>query len=360
MSNAFCVEMVRLPEVEVETAPTPNFLLSEKLKAIQNVVPVSPQAGPKVTIEQLQQMALATNPTLIQAAAHIRALRGTQVQAGLCPNPNIGWVAEEMGNGGQAGRQGVGFSQEIVTGNKLGLSRATASRAVWAAEAQFRAQQLRVENDVRISAIAILASQERIQILEKLVKISEDDAKITEELFKAKEVNQSEVLMAFIEANRTSLTLHTARRNYLASWQRLAGILGRPDMQQVPIEGDLKKNIPALAWEASLTRLLIESPLLEEANAKIAQARCEWQRQCAERKSNLEIGAAVAYNDDSEYTEATLEVMVPLKIYDRNQGNIMRARAELMMAHQERDRLGLVLHNQLAQAFREYSVAQTE
>lgn len=312
------------------------------------------------TIDQLQQMAMETNPTLLQAAARVRALRGTQLQVGLYPNPSLGWLAEEVGNGGRAGRQGIGFAQEFVTANKLGLSRATATRAVWAAEAQLRAQQRRVENDVRMTGLSILAFQERIKILKQLVEISEGGVKTTEQLLNAKEVSRADLLKAEIEENRTTLTLQTARRNYHAAWQKLVGLLGRPEMQQATIEGSLKKELPSLAWETSLARLLTESPRLEEAEMKVDQARWNLRRQCAERKSNINVETVVAYNNDTEYTEATLEIMIPLKIHDRNQGNIMRARAELMVAQQEQDRLCLVLHNQLAQAFREYKVAQVE
>ena len=335
--------VLRLPEVKNVSAP-------EKI----------PTTGGEITIDELVQMAMETNPTLLQAAARIRALQGTQLQAGLYPNPNLGWMADEMGNGGKAGRQGLAFEQEFVTNNKLCLSRATATRAVWVAQAQFRQQQLRIKNDVDQTALKILAFQERIQILEHLVEISEGIVKTTEQLFKAKEISRANVLKSQIEMNRTTLILQTARRNQTAEWQKLAGLIGRPDMPQTTIAGTLKKDSPQLTWETSLAKLLSESPRLEEADAKIEQARWNLRRECAERKSNIDLGGVVAYNNDTEYTEATLEVMMPIKIHDRNQGNIMRARAQLMEAQQNRERLCLVLHNQLAQAFREYKVAQVE
>lgn len=330
-----------------------------RLPIVQEVSETS-LSSTQVSIEQLQQMAMQTNPTLLQAVAVVQSLRGTQLQEGLYPNPSLGWFADEMGNGGHAGRQGISFAQKFVTADKLCLSQTAAARAVGAAEAQLRAQQRRVENDVRMTALSILAIQERIRILSQLVEISEDVVKTTEQLFKAKELSQADVLKAQIESNRTLLALQTASRNHHAAWQKLVGILGRPEMPQTTIEGTLMENQPQLTWEASFQKLLVESPQLEEVEAKIDQARWNLRRQCAERKPNLDVGGVVAYNDDTDYTEATLEVMVPLKIHDRNQGNIMRARAELMAAQQERDRLCLVLHNRLAQAFQDYKVAQVQ
>ena len=53
-----------------------------------------------VTLQELEQMALTSNPAVAQADARIRALRGRWVQAGLPPNPSAGYMASEIGNEG--------------------------------------------------------------------------------------------------------------------------------------------------------------------------------------------------------------------------------------------------------------------
>ena len=47
-------------------------------------------------------------------------------------------------------------------------------------------------------------------------------------------------------------------------------------------------------------------------------------------------------------------------IYDRNQGNIMRAQAELIAAQQNVQRVELLLQDRLAEAFREFEVAREQ
>jgi cobalt-zinc-cadmium efflux system outer membrane protein len=41
-------------------------------------------------------MALKNNPTLAEAAAEVRAAEGRQLQAGLYPNPVVGYAGEEI------------------------------------------------------------------------------------------------------------------------------------------------------------------------------------------------------------------------------------------------------------------------
>jgi cobalt-zinc-cadmium efflux system outer membrane protein len=92
---------------------------------------------------------------------------------------------------------------------------------------------------------------------------------------------------------------------------------------------------------------------VERAQAAVAQA-------CAQRTPNIEAFAAVRHNDNSNSTNASLMIGVPLMIHNRNQGNIMKAQAELAAAHQEMKRVELLLQEQLAASFRDYEVAREQ
>ena len=74
----------------------------------------------------------------------------------------------------------------------------------------------------------------------------------------------------------------------------------------------------------------------------------------------METDASVRYNDESGSTTLSLQVGVPLMIHDRNQGNIMKAQAELLAARQNVQRVELLLQDQLAEAFRAYDVAREQ
>src|SRR2546426_3029815 len=52
--------------------------------------------GPALRLEDLERMALQNNPTVWQAEAAIRAAEGRRVQAGLMPNPIIGYQGTEL------------------------------------------------------------------------------------------------------------------------------------------------------------------------------------------------------------------------------------------------------------------------
>src|SRR6266478_4473562 len=52
-----------------------------------------------ITLEELQQMALQSNPTFAQSAANIQAAEGRKKQSGLYPNPTVGYQGEQIRGG---------------------------------------------------------------------------------------------------------------------------------------------------------------------------------------------------------------------------------------------------------------------
>jgi cobalt-zinc-cadmium efflux system outer membrane protein len=118
-----------------------------------------------VALEDLERMAMANNPTLVQANAQVQAEHGAAYQAGLPFNPVIGYTCERIGVNGTAGELQGGFvSQEIVTGGKLRLSRAKWAQRAQIAETNLHAQQQRVLNDLRAHFYRTLAAQRVMEL----------------------------------------------------------------------------------------------------------------------------------------------------------------------------------------------------
>jgi len=311
-----------------------------------------------VTIAHLEQLALRHNPTLGQASRRIEALCGTHLQVGIKPNPSIGYIGEEIGDGGRAGQQGIQFQQTIITGGKLALNRAVVSYEIAQAQQEFEMQRRRVLNDVRIAAYHALAAQQTVTLAEQLLALGEAGVKAAEGLFQAKEVSRADVLQARIEANSARLTLETSSNNARAAWRRLAMVVGVPDLQQVRIQNTLPGEPLSLTWDGALTDLMAASPELGRAYAGVERARRHLARQCAGQIPDVTLGGGIRHNFESETTVATASLSVPLQIFNRNQGNILRAQAELAEAHREVERVELSLQDRLAVVFREYENAR--
>jgi cobalt-zinc-cadmium efflux system outer membrane protein len=73
---------------------------------------------------------------------------------------------------------------------------------------------------------------------------------------------------------------------------------------------------------------------------------------------NVDLQAAVQFDYATRDTIAAVQVAVPLPIYNRNQGNIRRAQAELLAAEREVERIQLALYQRLAAVFEQYTNAR--
>src|SRR6267142_7262850 len=154
-----------------------------------------------LSLESLEQIALERNPTLVQAGAQVRISRGKAIQAGLLPNPLIGYAGEQIGIAGTAGElQGMFIEQEIVTGHKLQLSRAKVMQEAREAELQVMAQQYRVLHSVRIAYYDVLVRRMRLDLSKENRKNAAEAVTTVEELVNVGQANQPDKLQAQVES----------------------------------------------------------------------------------------------------------------------------------------------------------------
>jgi cobalt-zinc-cadmium efflux system outer membrane protein len=331
----------------------PEAIQPEASRPVQQLP--SPAA---LTLDDLERMALQSNPTLVQAGMAVRAAQGGYIQAGLCPNPTIGYAGADMGIEGTSGQQGAVFSQEIVTSGKLRYGRAVAGFEVQQARYGWEMQRWRVLNDVRASYYQTLLAQRMIEVNRQLVRIAEEGLKATEQLKAAEEVGQVDVLQARVEAEVSSLSLYEALNRHQAAWRQLAGLVGRPEMGPAPLAGDIDAELPEFDWEDTLTRLWAQSPELAQARVGVRRARSELALQYAERVPNIEFEMGAKYDATTEESLTDVGIGLPLPLFNRNQGNIVRAQAELISAQREVQRVELELRDRLVAAFEKYTNAR--
>jgi cobalt-zinc-cadmium efflux system outer membrane protein len=204
----------------------------------------------------------------------------------------------------------------------------------------------------------VLLAQKTIEVNEKLVQIGDKGVEVAEQLRAALEVSRADVLQAQIEAETAGLSLKMAQNRHFKAWRQLAAVLGQPEMDAPTLTGDLETDLPRIDWHDSLMRLLAESPELAQAYAGVERAKCQVVLRRAEVTPNYQVGAGVKYDAAAMDTLADLQVGIQLPLFDRNQGNIMEAQANLTAARRELERIELSLSQRLAEAFEQYVTAR--
>jgi outer membrane protein, heavy metal efflux system len=324
--------------------------------------PLSPVAGETlpISLADLERFALENNPALAAARARVSASRGRQVQAGLYPNPVIGYSGMEMGDDGTAGMQGGFVAQRVVTGGKLRFDRAIAGQEVRESFAIFDAQELRVLNDVRLRYFDALVAQRQVELTAELDRISAEFAASSRTLLEAQEVSQADLLQAEIEAEETSILAANAANRQSEAWRRLAAVVGMNELHVAPLAGTLENDMPSLDWEASYARLLAASPELGAAMARIERAQLAISRARRESIPDIDLMVSVHHMNTSGDDVVGVQAGIPVPVLNRNQGNIRAAEAEWIAARNEARRVELSLQDGLAMAFRRYADARQQ
>jgi cobalt-zinc-cadmium efflux system outer membrane protein len=324
--------------------------------------PEAPGAsGPFLRLEDLERMALEGNPTVQQAASVIQSVLGRREQARRYPNPIVGYQAEDIrAREPERGKHFLFLQQSIVTGSKRRHVRDAVAQEVVHAEAEEAMQRHRVLNGVRLAFYEALGAARLLEVRRELARNAREAVQVSEELFNIGQADRPDVLAVEIEAERVQLDVLRAEHDLERVWQTLAALLGNPELPRATLVGDLEAEIPALDEDAIRVAVLQQSPELRIARARVEHARASLARARAERVPNLFVRGGLGYNFEhvgpgrDAGVEALFEIGVPLPIFDRNQGNIATAEAQLRVAQQEVRRVELALRARLAEAFASY------
>ena len=334
----------------------------------------SPTPTPVIGLSDFERIALERNPTLRQAYAQLEAARSRSFQAGLYPNPTVGYVQEQIGALGEVRPTSSGVStrgagtpgellggfvqQEIVTGGKLKLSRAKFVEEANAALFQADAQKLKVLGGVRLRFFEVIAAQRLVSIHRELVRLNEDAVRTTEQLVNVGQANAPDLLQARVEARRAVVKLRNAENRLSGSWEKLIALAGAPELRPAPLdERLLDAEAPPLDFERTLANLLHSSPEIKAAVAEIRRSQIMVRRERAEPIPNVTVQAIVGRNYEFDITTAGVQVALPLPIWNRNQGTVREAQSDLMRDHAEHERVALSLRNRLADAANRYKDA---
>lgn len=308
--------------------------------------------------EQAVALALARAPILRSAEAGRRAAQGDRVQAGLRPNPNFSFDSENFGgSGSNAGIRSLettyALSQRIETGGKRQARIGAAENALALTGLDIAALRLDLIREVvRAMAEAVAAG--------RVVEIARERVRLAGEVLRATQGRVEAGREPFVQQRRAEVARETAAVGFeraqrdagLAS-RALAVLLAAPRVEILPARAPWfdelgPKPDPARASGAppgQLDRARLEG--------LIAQRRAELDLQRRNAVPDLSVSGGVRrFREGSGDSAFVLGLSVPLPVFDRNQGNILRAGAELNRAEADAERGRLYLDAALADAER--------
>ena len=318
------------------------------------------------TLDAALQAARESNPTLRQAEVGVKAARARAQQAGLYPNPTVGYSGDEI-RGGEigGGKQGFFVEQRIVTAGKLSRAREVMNKDTKLAEIEAEEQKVRVETAVKMAFYRVLAAQEMADARADLARIARETVESERRLQNTGQGDETEVLAAEVEAQRMQLSERKMENTLREEWRSLATVIGQPELQMQTVAGDLENGWPALDELQTVENVATQSPAVRIASTGGEHAEAALALAKREKIPDITAQVGLEYNHEllngvpfSIGWQGNAELAVELPIFNRNQGNIGAAREDILRAGAEKQRVMLTLRERAAAMVEQYANAR--
>ncbi len=351
-----------MPGMQTPSSQTPNQPMTQLLKDATKRPPMS--------LKDFEDLAVANNPTLKQANDLVRRSAEQARQAGLYPNPSLGYEGAEIRGGSfGGGEQGAFVQQTIRLGGQLGLRKRVFQEQQRENEAGVTVQHYRLVSDVDQRFYSALAAQEIVNLRHTLLKITLDAVQTAHQLANVGQADLPDILQAEVEADQAKVNYTTAQMNYIQAFETLAATAGKPNLPVSPLEGNLS-HWPELNPQQIIETVLRESPEVKRSQQAVERAEAQLRSSRHEAIPDLQLRAGVQ-QDNEALNEAAIKlkpvgvigfasVGVNIPIFNRNQGNMAAASTELESAREEVTRVQLSLRRAAEPLLRGYLAEEAQ
>jgi cobalt-zinc-cadmium efflux system outer membrane protein len=317
-----------------------------------------------LTLADLEGRLLQQSPEYRQAEAAVRMAEGRQEQVGLYPNPTVGATGEHVSRATRGGSVGGFVEQRVVMGGKLGIERALAGQELATAQAMRDAWGLRLRGQLTARFYETLTAADRVRVRRRLAESAAESAKIARELQNLGRLDEPDIRMADVEAQRAALGLQRAQQLEGRAWQELAALMNVDRVSPQELDG-IADDFPKLERDVLWRRVKEQSPEVRMAVAARARAELAVRQARAARVPDLQVRGGLRRN--GEYgdvpggrpvgLEGIFDVGVEIPLFNRQQGNLRAARAGVEKMGLERERTERAMQARFAAAWQRYESA---
>ncbi len=214
--------------------------------------------------------------------------------------------------------------------------------------------------DTRSAYAEALLAQRQIDLSLELARIADQGLKTATDIARSLEGSRVDVLQAELEAENAKIIVQDARNRHQAAWQSLAAVVGQPSMPPQALVGDVYAAPREFEQREVLTRLVGTSPEIAAAAAEVERARAAVSRARVERQPNVALQGLMNWQDNGigGKPDGAVSVSVPIPLFDRNQGGVLRAQYELAASERAFSQLELDLQERLAPVYERYANAR--
>lgn len=310
-----------------------------------------------LTLQAALDLALRANAGLSAARNELQAAEAGITQAGVRPNPALGFEVEDTRR--QTRETTVLYSQPIELGNKRAARVAAAESARDAAIADLGARQAEVRATVTTAFFDVIAAQERSKLATEATDLAQQATGATAKRVAAGKASPVEETKARVAESSVRLELVQAKSQLQSARRTLSSIWGNLQPRFERAEGQLAV-LPAQLELGALTEKLRNAPALIQARSELDRRLALAQVERSRRTPDVTLNLGIKRSEELGRNLAIVGVSVPLPLFDTNLGNVTESLRRVDRARDEVAAAEIRLQNEVAQAMETLATLRQE
>jgi cobalt-zinc-cadmium efflux system outer membrane protein len=319
------------------------------------------QGTSAMTLQQVVDLARTQNPTLLAAEQNLRAVKAQEIQAGVRANPMFTLYGTNVTLPAQGASNPYAYSGQVSRLFELGQKRRWRLEAARGTSDQTTAQY---RDQQRITLFVVKEAFTNLVIAKAALKLAQEnlvdfrhEVGINRERFNAGDIGKLDferldLQLAQFESDEAAAKVNVQQGSYQV--QALLGVAQPSDSFDV-----IGETVPPVVTE-TLTSLeqkaLVARPDYQAAIAQVRVADANVKLAAANGLADPTLEGE--YDRSGTYNSAGFSISVPLRIFDRNQGNKMTARYQAQTVRFLQTAVLNQLHSDVGQAWVAYTVAK--
>jgi outer membrane protein, heavy metal efflux system len=313
-------------------------------------IPPCADAQQALTWEQVRDRFEATNPTLLADQLNVDESQAEEITADLRPNPQFSMTVD----GTQiAPNHGVwepfagtfespGISQLFERRHKRGLRFESAKKATLIAESTHADMTRTMLFNLRNAFVSILQAKAVLQLAKDNLAFYDHVLQISRDRFQAGDIAQVDLDRLELQRVQYESDEQTADVNLrTAKIQLLTFLNDRTAIEQFDVAGDFDFKDELVSRDEFRKIAMDTRPDLKAAIEAVDKAHTDYTLAVANGSTDPTISAWYTHNASTNNPEAIntlgVSISVPLRIFDRNQGEKLRTKLDITRNEKLRD-----------------------
>lgn len=303
-----------------------------------------------VDLSEATALTLQANPDLAVAMRGREIESAQQLQAASRPNPTLSGQVQDLRSQNRVTT--IAISQQLETAGKRDKRIVAAGAAFDIAEADIHIAQAEISAKTYAAFYQVLAAQQAQKLAQELLEIATTTKDTTTKRVLAGKISPAEETKAKVAEASLKIDLANANQQLDISKQRLASLWSKSEGQtDYIVVGDLE-NLKELPNESELIAQLADSPRLKKAALAIKEKQAISNIELSKQTPDVTVSLGAQRNEElGGITQAMIGLYIPIPVFDKNQGNLLSAKAREYQSIDEKTALENQLQTELKDAY---------